>query len=383
MLNLELRPFHLDDAPAINALCDWAWWPQRGDAGWRWLAEGPPGAREGLDSGPAGWVCERDGQVVAFLGNFVQRFHFGDEVLRGASGHTFLAHPSAKGAGRLLLRALAEQPGRFGIYLFNANAISSGRYRHYGLDPWPSTTHHVKYSWWVDLPGVISERLLWKFSDLRGFEGVRGGGERFISDRLRHGSVTRTRPGVRVLAEGDLDERFDDLWARLQTDGRLLAARDAASLRWRLADPELTRRPVLLAYEAGGRLTGYLLAFFAKQTEIERPSLDIVDLIATRDTEATAIPALVQTLVDNTRDLGAVRVRLQTVSPRLDELLVGMPGARRTLTHGHCHARFAEGLGGEAIDAWHATPFDGDYSFCLRPPPLVGIQSRDAPARAA
>jgi GNAT superfamily N-acetyltransferase len=370
MLNFSLRPFTLDDAPAVNRLCDWAWWPQRSLDGWRWLAEGPPGARDSDDPGPAGWVCERQGEVVAFIGNFVQRFHHGDQVFRGASGHTFLARPDARGAGRMLLRALAEQQGRFAVYLFNANAVSASHYRHYGLDPWPEPIDRVKYSWWVDLPGVISERVLWKVSGLRGFEGVRGKGERFISDRLRRGEVTRLRPGVRLLNPADIDARFDELWAGLRQDGRLLAARDAASLRWRFEDPDLTRRPLLLGYEVDGVLAGYLLAYFAKQTEIERPSIDIVDIVALASHEAAAAPALVQTLVDNARAHGAVRVRLQTVSPRLDEILAVMPGARRVLTHGHCHARFAPDMDPAAIAAWQATPFDGDYSFCLRPPPL-------------
>ncbi|HYE45132.1 MAG TPA: N-acetyltransferase [Caulobacter sp.] len=375
MLTYDLRPFRLDDAPAVNSLCDWAWWPQRSEAGWAWLAEGPPGARGPEDVGPPGWVCEKDGQVVAFLGNFVQRFRYGEEILRGASGHTFLAHPGAKGAGRMLLRAFAEQPGRFAIYLFNANAISATHYRHYAIDPWPETTHTVKYRWWVDLPAAIGERLLWKISELRGFEGVRARGERFISDRLRAGEVTRFRPGVRLLAESEVDERFDELWVRMTADGRLLAARDGASLRWRLADPDLTRRPVILGYEQDGRLTGYLLAYFAKQTEIERASLDIVDLVATAETEAVAIPALVGTLVSNARDLGVVRVRLQTVSPGLDEILSPLAGAQRIVTHGHCHARFAEGLPAGALEAWQVTPYDGDYSFCLRPPPLAATQA--------
>ena len=377
-----LRPFRLDDVPAVSALCDWAWWPQRSAAGWAWLADGPPGARESGDAGPAGWVCELDGQVSAFLGNFVQRFHFGTKVVRGATGHTFLAHPRAKGAGRMVLRALAEQPDRFSIYLFNANAVSSGHYRHYALEAWPVATHAVKYSWWVDLPGVIHERLLWRYNRLRGFDGVRAGGERFISNRLRKGGVSRLQPGVRVLFEQEVDGRFDGLWARLQEDGRLLAARDSATLRWRLADPDLTLRPVILGYEHEGRLAGYLMAYVSKQTEIDQPCLDIVDLIAPAEHEATAIPALVRTLVDNARDLGVARVRLQTVSPVLDTILAGMPGAQRQMTHGHCHARFAPDVDPTMAAAWQPTPYDGDYAFCLRPPPLGESQEADTKAAA-
>lgn len=378
----DLRPFEARDAPAVNALCDWAWWPQRSEAGWAWLAEGPPGARAPGDAGPAGWVCELDGQVSAFLGNFVQRFHFGTQVLHGATGHTFLAHPRAKGAGRMVLRALAEQPGRFAVYLFNANGRSAGHYQHYDLRAWPPATHDVKYSWWVDLPGVISERVLWRYSNLRGFDGVRAQGERFISDRLRHGRVTKLQPDVRVIFEQEVDGRFDGLWARLQEDGRLIAARDSATLRWRLADPDLTRRPVLLGYEHGGRLAGYLLAYFSKQTEIDQPCLDIVDLIAPAELEAVAIPSLVRTLIDNARDLGVARVRLQTVSPALDPILAELPGAHRQVTHGHCHARFAVDVDPAMAAAWQPTPYDGDYSFCLRPPPLGETKAADTKTAA-
>lgn len=381
-MTYDLRPFQLDDVPAVNALCDWAWWPQRSAAGWAWLAEGPPGARAPGDPGPAGWVCELDGEVSAFLGNFVQRFHFGTKVLRGATGHTFLAHPRAKGAGRMVLRALAEQPDRFGVYLFNANAKSSGLYRHYAMEAWPAATQDVKYSWWVDLAGVVGERLLWRYSRLRGFDGVRTQGERFISDRLRHGAVTRLQPNVRVMFEQEVDGRFDGLWTRLQEDGRLLAARDSATLRWRLADPDLTRRPVLLGYEHEGRLAGYLLAYFSKQTEIDQPCLDIVDLIALAEHSAVAIPALVRTLVENAKALGVARVRLQTVSPVIDAILADLPGAQRQVTHGHCHARFAEGVDPAMIAAWQPTPYDGDYSFCLRPPPLVQTNTADTKTAA-
>ncbi len=374
MLNLSLRPFALEDAPAVNALCRSVWWPERSLAGWKWLAEGPPGARADGDSGPPGWVCERDGQVLGFLGNFVQRFQRGDRDYRGATGHTFVVDPSARGAGRLLLRALAEQQGRFAVYLFNANALSASHYRHYGLDPWPVPYDRVKYVWRMDLPAVISERLKWRLAGLRQFEGVREGGERFLDPRLVTGRMGPLAQGVQVVAREAVDGRFDALWRRLIASGRFLAARDAASLAWRMDDPDLTRAPVLLGYEAQGRLSGYLLAYFAKQTEIERTSLDIVDLVAESGHEADAIPALVNSLTRNARRLGAVRVRLQTVTPRLDGLLRGLPGARRVMTHGHCHARFAEGLDGGIAAAWEATPYDGDYSFCLRPPPLDALK---------
>jgi Fe-S oxidoreductase len=64
-------------------------------------------------------------------------------------------------------------------------------------------------------------------------------------------------------------------------------------------------------------------------------------------------------------------VRLPFVSPRLDALPGGFASARRVYGHDPCHLRWNEDVSPEMRDAWFATPFDGDYSFCLRPPPLL------------
>jgi hypothetical protein len=87
-----------------------------------------------------------------------------------------------------------------------------------------------------------------------------------------------------------------------------------------------------------------------------------------------AIPALVRTLLGSARDLGAARVRLPFVSSRLDALLGAFPMARRAYGHDHCHLRWNEDAPEAMREAWFATPFDGDYSFCLRPPPLLAAE---------
>jgi hypothetical protein len=63
-----IRELKLSDGPAIGALCDWAWWPVRTHQGLDWLMSGP--RRQGL-TGPAGWVVEREGEIVASAGNFL------------------------------------------------------------------------------------------------------------------------------------------------------------------------------------------------------------------------------------------------------------------------------------------------------------------------
>ncbi|RYF94392.1 MAG: N-acetyltransferase [Caulobacteraceae bacterium] len=367
-MSLILRPFTLADAPAVNALCDQVWWPTRSLAGWRWMMDGPPGGRPAGEAATGGWVCEQDGEVRAFLGNSIQRFDWLGAALYGSTGHTLVADPRAKGAARRLLRALVNQQNRFAVYTFNANALSSGFYRHYAMTPWPNATHAVKYSWRTDLAGVAAERLTWKLSRLTGLEAARAGPERFM--RAVPARRLRLPASVTALSVQDIGPAFDALCADVVATGLCVARRDAATLRWRLTDPDNTRAPILLAYEEDGRLAGYLLAQFAKQTQLDQVTLEIIDLFALPRRSVRAIPTLVGTLVANARRLGAVRVRMQTISPDMDQLLRQTPGARRQITHGHCHTRF---YGQDALQVsgdWRPTPYDGDYGLVLRPPPL-------------
>ena len=177
----------------------------------------------------------------------------------------------------------------------------------------------------------------------------------------------------------DLADRspYADFWQALKGEGRLIADRSPAMLRWRLADPDLTLRPLVLAFNRGETIGGYAMAMMSKGNPIEPPMLEIVDLVALDD-EPRAIPALIQALLANARRLGAAKLRIQTVNP---ELLRRMgpwaDTARREGGWGHCHVKFAPGTpGGET---WSPTPFDGDYGICLRPVPVaVAVAERRA-----
>lgn len=364
MSDVALRPFRLADVDAVGALCEWAWWPPRSREGWRWLMAGPSGSSL---QGPAGWVCERDGEVVAFVGNFIQHLWHCGERFDLATGHSLLVRPDARGLSRNLLNVFIQQPV-LARYTFNCNALSAPLYGRYGMRPWPGPLASIKYVWRVDPVRVLTERMVWGLERRRGFSGARRT-ERFCPDRLWDPRPARWQPGVRQMASEEVGEAFDRFWARLSQEGRPVATRDAAAIRWRLGDPDLTRPPILLAHEADGEIAGYLLAFFSKQSQIEFPTLEIVDLIALRGHEGRAIPALVRSLVRGARRMGAARVRLSMVNPRLEPLVADVEGGRRVTGHVHAHVRFAEAAPADLINDWYATPYDGDHSFCVRPPP--------------
>lgn len=360
-----VRPFRFDDLPAVAALHRGVGWPMRSEAGWRWAASAPGQSDIGP---PLGWVlADGDDRPRAFLGNMVRRFRRGDHVLYGATGHSIIVPPEARGGSRVLIDAFMAQPGLFARYTFNANARSAPLYVRHGLSPWPVRTAGVKLSWIVDPVACVAAKGL-RWAVTRSPLLTRHIGERLLSARLDRPAPVAWPDGVAPLTDfGDASD-YAAFWTRLAGEGRLLADRSPEVLRWLFADPDAPRPPLALGFRRDGRLTGFALALLAKGDIVQVPTLEILDLQAL-DGENDAVPALARALIAAAPRLGAAKVRLPMVSPRLlDRLGPVADAARREGGWGHAHARFE----GAAPTDWSPTPFDGDYILCLRPAPKGG-----------
>ena len=375
---MSLRPFESDDFAAVNTLHRDVWWPERSDAGWQWLAANP--ARADIDA-PAGWVVERSDanggpkEVAAFIGNMVQRVWKDDVVRHVATGFSIIVPPAMRGQSRQLIRAVLNQPHIAAGYTLNANSRSAPLYSRHGMAAWPARTHDLKLSWVIDPIDCLRSRFL--------REAVRRAPhltdpyrERFMwSGRpsLAHRALGRARPlryPSQVTALTDLTDGslYGDFWQSLKGEGRVVGDRSPEILRWRISDPDQTEPPVMLAYSRDGVVTGFAMAVLAKATPIDPLVLEILDLVALQD-EPHAIPALMRGLIDLARARGAAKVRLQVVNEELKRRLGPWAlAARREGGWGHGHIHFRDG--GEALQNWSPTPFDGDHAFCQRPAPV-------------
>lgn len=372
---MPVRPIVASDHDALNRLHRQVGWPERSPAGWRWLDDNP--ARLALGA-PAGWVVadERD-QAVAMLGNFIQRFQQGATSHYGATGFSIIVPPSQKGASRPLIRTFLKQPNLFARYTFNANARSAPLYGLFGLRPWPAETHGLKLSWATDRLACAKGRAMRALLGRTSASTAARLGEQLMNGRVFRQTALSLPPRVTVLRDLSDASPYVDFWRRLSQEDRLLADRSPATLRWRMADPDLTLTPLLLAYMDSGRVVGMALAQITKTSLIEPPCLDIVDLVAL-ETAPDAIALLTQTLIDNARAMGAAKVRLQMVTPRmLDQLGDLATTARREGGWGHCHAIIDDPA---LAAAWAPTPFDGDYGICQRNPPAPKARRRRSTA---
>lgn len=380
---MSLRPLHASDLDAVNRLHRSVWWPERSAAGWRWLMNNPAAAE--IDA-PHGWVIDHGEGPQACLGNFVQRFWLDGRPLYGATGYSIVVPPAQRGRSRALINAFVDQPACFARYTLNANARSSPLYKRHGMLPWPPKAHALKLSWMIDPVACLYGRGLREVVD-RAPRLARLLGEqlsplpRLLNGRGLRRAQAHLPPGVSL--SPDLSDRSDyaRFWTSLREEGRLTADRSPAVMRWRLSDPDLTVPPLTLAYRQGGSITGFAVAMLNKQTPLEPPILEIIDLIALKN-DSSAIRALCESLRRLAPALGAAKMRLQVASPELQHALGPLAErSRREGGWGHCHVAFDDGM----QDAgWRPTPYDGDYSFCLRPLPhraSAALRLAPAPAR--
>lgn len=363
---MTVRRFHPSDVANVNRLHRDVWWPERSPEGWRWLDENP--ARQALDA-PSGWVIEGpDGRPGAFLGNFIQRFWSGDRPLYGATGFSVIVPPDHRGRSRELIGTFVAQPGCFARYTLNANARSSPLYKKFGMQAWPARTHDLKLAWIINPAACLYSRGL-RSLVAREPRAARWLGEQLMPSRREGRSVDTAELADGVATSDDLSDTslYAGFWTALRDQGRTVGDRSPAMLRWRLSDPDLTTRPLHLVRRQGAEITGHALALLGKGNSIEPPTLEILDLEAL-DRDRAAIPALVGALLKLAPILGAAKVRLPVVTDAtLRDLGDLTHKARREGGWGHCHVAFEPGVDGAGD--WRPTPFDGDYSFCVRPLP--------------
>ncbi|RZJ84996.1 MAG: N-acetyltransferase, partial [Brevundimonas sp.] len=314
--SVSVRPVNPGDYADVNALHRAVWWPERSNAGWRWLEDNP--ARQALDA-PVGYVVQdRDGVARAFVGNMIQRFWQDGREHFGAQGFSIVVPPELSGCSRGLIRSVCRQSGVFSVFTFNANPASARLYPRFNLRPFPET-HALKLSWVVDPLACLTGRVL------RGLIKRAPGlakplGERLMSPRLGRTDRLKLPAGIEVVT--DLSDRSDYalFWQALKAEGRMVADRSPETMRWRVSDPDQTLAPLLLACRREGRIIGYAYAQIGKGNAIEPPFLEIIDLIAL-DGARDAVFTLARTLLDNAAELAVAKVRLQVVNPELLEAL--------------------------------------------------------------
>lgn len=347
-----LREVLPTDWTSLNDLHRWAWFSERSESGWEWVHR--------FGQGYPGWVLEDEDGVCGYLGNIRQDYALRGTSLLGATGYSLIVLPRAKGGSRLLLDAFRSQPDVFATSIFNSNDRASPIYSREGFTAFPQDWADAKIVWPLAPMTILSERIARSL-----YRNRRPSRELFSSARERP-------PGPNTAGLSALDPWTDAgainlFHAELRNTGSLIADRSARVLQGRFSDPDRAELPMLYGWRNGDRLSAVALGQLGKMSECEAPILDIIDVVWLEPHGAAGAAALLAQLKTAGRRAGASRMRLSLVNHTTAEIALRVPGAVIRHRHVHGHVGFIAGL--EEDLPWAPTPFDGDFGFCLRPPP--------------
>ncbi|HEX7778966.1 MAG TPA: hypothetical protein VF424_07005, partial [Vicinamibacterales bacterium] len=292
MTGAIVRHARPDDEAAVAALFQAEGWGRPSfDRWWRQTRDNCAGTPDA----PFGWVLETGGRAVGFLRNVLQRYRYGDRDLVAAAASTLVVGAEHRGHTLRLVGAFCKQHGVDLLLNTTAAPETAKIFEFLKFSRMPQPEYDLSLYWVLGARGFLTSGLRKKGVP----PGLAGAGAVVLAPALSlflHATgrrASRTAVGdVSVIDVSDIDARFDDLWARRLGEGkRLLAYRDAASLRWHFGFSKTVPPPRVVCAMRDGRLLGYLVLLPQYSEPIDLRRARVADLFVAND-DADVIRAL-------------------------------------------------------------------------------------------
>ncbi|WP_142849821.1 hypothetical protein [Telmatospirillum sp. J64-1] len=261
----EIRPMKVEDYGSLAPLYRRMDWQVPSVAKWRWLTVDNPALAEAGPGFRPGWLLLNGGRPCGFLGNLAQRYWLDGEAVLAAAGQAYLVLPEHRSASLKLLHRFMNQPGVSLLFNTSANETASSIFEFFKFQSLPEGPLSSRFGWVLNAGAVAAAKMRrqGKGKSLAGLASIVGALAGGPGLRLAGHGMKRpagAMPDLRSLEASAVGEAFDRLWLRLTLSSeKLLAWRDAATLRWRLGDPDAQHPVRLISCGSGGYLDGYVL----------------------------------------------------------------------------------------------------------------------------
>ena len=313
-----------------------------------------------------GWVLENGGRIVGFFGNYAGEYRLGGRhIAVGLTTH-WGVDQAFRSETRRLAEAYFNQPQADLILVTTANAAAGRHFLRHGSIPMPQPGLDRAAFWVLDAGGFLVAAARKKGFPVPALARLAAPPLAAIAAVRR---APPSPPGEIAVSSGidSFDERMDDLWRAKAAESppRLLACRDARSLRWHFAPYAARGELRVLMATAGGRLAGYAVVVPAPADVIGLKRARVADLLA-RDDDPTVVRALLAKAIAVARademhviEAGAVPARLR---PAVESL---RPFYRTLPTRPYYWKAMDPSLVTVLADpsAWYITAYDGDAAL--------------------
>jgi hypothetical protein len=364
---VRTREVEDDDLEAVGRLLKAEGWGAPTASDWRWLwQENPALARRVL---PRGWVLLDQGSVVGFLGNMLQEYQFGDRILTAAVAAGLVVSPPARGSSLKLIASHARQPNVDLLLNTTAAPHVSKIHQFLKFRPVPQPTFD-RSAYWVLRPARFARGALVKKGLPRAAAQPVAPllGLLICAERLRRHWPRQVRSGIEltVISAPSIGTEFDGLWKRRRAEcSRLLAVRDAQTLRWHFASRGRPHAPFLVCAFSASELLGYVAVVRQDAAHLELARARVADIFVEHD-DPEIIRQLLVRSASHARSAGADMLEVIGLPRAIRRVVDGLRpfeirDASSPFVYKAVDPALDERLADESV--WYAGLYDGDGSI--------------------
>lgn len=318
-----------------------------------------------MKSEPAlGWALEADGRIVGYLGNILQLYRYGSQTLTAAAGTSMVVEPAYRSGAVSLIAAFYRQKC-IDLYLTTTAIEAVGKLTKAFKASALAQADYDSVLVWVLRPDRFAEAMA-RMVNVNPFLSpvIKTLGSLAIRTEkvFRRRWPPRVKSRIRQISVKSISDDFDELWlAKLAERPRLLAVRDAETLRWHF-DVGESSPSVLCAYE-GNELAGYVIVRHeppSSTTGLQRSV--IADIIARRD-EPRVLTALWIAAYEESKLAGSHTFEVLGFPPAIRQLGLQWHPYIRKYPACPFYYKAADAARHEMLkngDVWYAGPYDGD-----------------------
>jgi hypothetical protein len=364
---VRIREVEDADLDAVGRLLRAEGWGAPTASDWRWLwQENPALSRRLL---PRGWVLLDQESVVGFLGNMLQEYQFDGRTLTAAVAAGLVVSPAARGSSLKLIASHAKQPNVDLLLNTTAAPHVSKIHQFLKFRPVPQPTFD-RSAYWVLRPARFARGALVK-------KGLPRVAARPVApllallirtEGLRRQWPRELRSGIelKVISAPSIGAEFDLLWQRrLAECARLLAVRDAQTLRWHFASRGRPHAPFLVCAFSGSDLLGYVAVVRQDAAHLELARARVADIFVQHD-DPEIIRQLLVRSASHARSAGADMLEVIGLPRAIRRVIDGLRpfeirDASSPFVYKAVDPALDEKLADESV--WYAGLYDGDGSI--------------------
>lgn len=239
---------------------------------------------------PIGWVLEKEGNIVGYLGNIPLHYHYQDKRLLATAARGFAVDVEYRSQSFRLVAAFFSQKNVDIFLNTTANASAGSVFHLCKAEKIPQPGYDKALFWIVSAQGLVGSVLR-----KRGYGSVLASvGGAVLAPALQIEGLLRQRGPlvgaaafeVNVLEPQGIDEKFDDFWQRTLAERPqcLLADRSLRALRWHFGHRGAgARQAKFVCARRSGKLMGYAVLTREDSADIGLRRSRITDLIAEND----------------------------------------------------------------------------------------------------